>query len=89
MPFPILHIIVLYGIDFLIISMLIRMIASWFNIDERNGFIRFFIKVTDPFIKPIRRFVKPIGMFDIAFILAWFMLAALNILLSQALPANW
>ncbi|GHO44695.1 YggT family protein [Ktedonospora formicarum] len=89
MPFPILHIIVLYGIDFLIISMIIRMIASWFNIDERNGFIRFFTKVTDPFIKPIRRFVKPIGMFDIAFILAWFMLAALNILLSQALPANW
>lgn len=89
MPFPILHYIINYGIIFLIISMFIRAIASWFNVDERNGFIRFFVKLTDPFINPIRRVVKPIGVFDIAYILAWFMLSTLNILLTQALPAGW
>lgn len=89
LPFPILSIIVQYGIGFLLLSMLIRAVASWFGLDERNAFIRFFVKVTDPFIVPIRRYVKPIGMFDISFILAWFLLYILQILLLQALPPNW
>lgn len=81
--------IVLYGIGILLLALFIRMLASWVRIDERYAFIRFLAKITDPFIVPIRRFVPPIGVIDVAFILAFFLLATLQILLVQALPQGW
>lgn len=81
--------IILYGIGILLLALLIRAIASWVRIDERYAFIRFLAKLTDPFILPIRRIVPPIGIFDVAFILAFFLLFTLQILLVQALPTGW
>ena len=81
--------IIVYGIGILLIAMIIRMIASWVRIDERYAFIRFLAKITDPFITPIRRFVPPIGVLDISFILAFFLLITLQVLLAQALPFGW
>ncbi len=81
--------VIVYGIGILLIAMIIRMIASWVRIDERYAFIRFLAKITDPFITPIRRFVPPIGVLDISFILAFFLLITLQVLLAQALPFGW
>jgi YggT family protein len=81
--------IIIYGIGILLIAMIIRMIASWVRIDERYAFIRVLAKITDPFITPIRRFVPPIGVLDISFILAFFLLITLQVLLAQALPPGW
>lgn len=89
MEHGIIYIIVQYGIGILLLALIIRAIASWVRIDERYAFIRFLAKITDPFILPIRRLVPPIGMFDVAFILAFFLLYTLQILLLQALPGNW
>ncbi len=83
------HLLINFGIGFLILAMLVRAIASWFRIDERFAIIRFLARVTDPFIVPLRRIVPPLGMFDMAFIIAWFMLRTVQILLLQALPPNW
>ena len=81
--------IVQYGIGALLIAMIIRAVASWFRIDERYAFIRFLAKLTDPFIAPIRRIIPPVGMFDVAFIVAFFVLWTLQTLLLQALPPGW
>ncbi len=78
-----------YGIFFIIILMLIRAIASWFRVDERFAFIRFCARVTDPFILPIRRVVRPVGFFDFSFLITWFLLMTLRTLLLQALPLGW
>jgi YggT family protein len=76
-----------FGIDALIIAMLIRVFASWFQFDERFAFIRFLARLTDPFILPIRRIVRPAaGGFDFSFLIAWFLLLTLQTLLLQALP---
>jgi YggT family protein len=76
-----------YGIDALVIAMLIRVFASWFQFDERFAFIRFLARLTDPFILPIRRVVRPaVGMFDFSFLIAWFLLITIQTLLLQALP---
>ncbi|HET8911578.1 MAG TPA: YggT family protein [Ktedonobacteraceae bacterium] len=85
----ILHILISFGIGFVIIAMLVRMIASWFRIDERNAIIRFCARVTDPFISPVRRVVRPVGFFDLSFLITWFLLATLQVLLLQALPVGW
>lgn len=85
----IIHTIVSLGIDIIIFAMLIRAIASWFGMNERFAFIRFLARVTDPFILPFRRIIKPIGMLDLSYFVAWFMLLTLQILITQALPAGW
>ena len=81
--------IILYGIGALLLALFIRMIASWAQLDERYAFIRFLARITDPFITPLRRIVPPIGIFDVAFMLALFLLLTLQILLVQALPPGW
>ncbi|MBV9019149.1 MAG: YggT family protein, partial [Ktedonobacteraceae bacterium] len=70
-PVPIVHWLVQFGIGLLIIAMFIRAIASWVRIDERNGFIRFLARLTDPFIDPVRRIVRPVGVLDLSFIITW------------------
>ena len=89
LPVPIVHWIVQFGIGFLILAMLVRAIASWFRIDERYAIIRFLARITDPFIAPIRRFVRPVWIIDVSWLVAWFMLSTIEILLLQALPPGW
>ena len=89
LPIPIVSWIIYYGIGFLILAMIVRAFASWFRLDERYAIIRFLARITDPFIEPIRRIIPPIGMFDMAFIIAFFMLRTLQILLLQGLPRGW
>ncbi len=81
--------IILYGTSAIIIAMLVRAIASWFRIDERYAFIRFLARLTDPFIMPIRRIIRPVGIIDLAFFIGWFLVATMQTLLLQALPAHW
>ncbi|HLI71340.1 MAG TPA: YggT family protein [Ktedonobacteraceae bacterium] len=80
---------VIYGIGVLSLALLIRAIASWVRIDERYAFIRFLARITDPFILPFRRFVPPIGILDVSWIMAFFLLFILQILLAQSLPVGW
>jgi YggT family protein len=81
--------IILYGTGAIIIAMFVRAIASWFRIDERYAIIRFLARLTDSFIVPIRRIIKPVGIFDIAFFIGWFMVITMQHLLLQALPKGW
>jgi YggT family protein len=85
----ILHITISYGIQILIFAMLVRVIASWLRIDERFAIIRFLAYITDPFIDPIRRVVRPVGVLDLSFLIAWFLLTTVRFLLLQSLPPNW
>jgi len=87
--FPIVYLFIYYGISFIILAMLVRVILSWFRMDERYAFIRFLARLTDPFIDPVRRIVPPMGMFDIAFIISFFLLRTMQILLIQGLPSGW
>jgi YggT family protein len=85
----ILYGIILYGTGAIIIAMFVRAIASWFRIDERYAFIRFLARLTDSFIVPIRRIIRPVGIIDIAFFIGWFMVATMQTLLLQSLPKGW
>jgi YggT family protein len=57
---------VLYGLlSALVLFIFIRFIASWF-VFQRNTFLGFVMKVTDPIMLPVQRLIPPIGMFDIS-----------------------
>ncbi|HTK09833.1 MAG TPA: YggT family protein [Ktedonobacteraceae bacterium] len=84
-----IHLLIEYGIGAIILAMLIRAIASLFQIDERFAFIRFLARISDPFITPVRRIMRPVGVMDLSFFVTWFLLTTMEILLIQALPAGW
>jgi uncharacterized protein YggT (Ycf19 family) len=88
-PVPILHWIVQYGIGVIIFALFVRVIASWIGLDERNAFIRFLARITDPFLDPVRRIVRPTMNFDISFLISSFLLYTLMYLLLQSLPSQW
>jgi len=85
----VIYAIIFYGTSALIIAMIVRAIASWFRFDERYAFIRFLARLTDPFIVPIRRIIRPVGMIDLAFFIGWFLVVTMRTLLLQALPRGW
>ncbi len=85
----VIYAIILYGTGAIIIAMFVRAIASWFRIDERYAFIRFLARFTDPFIVPIRRIIRPVGIIDLAFFIGWFLVATMQQLLLQSLPNGW
>ena len=85
----IIHALIKYGVGILIVAMIIRVFASWFGADERFAFIRFLARMTDPFITPIRRVVRPVGVMYMSFLIAFFFLITIQILLLQALPEGW
>jgi uncharacterized protein YggT (Ycf19 family) len=89
LPIPIVFLIVYYGITALIIAIFIRVIASWLNIDERVTFIRILARMTDPFIVPCRRLIGRVGVLDLSYLVATFLLITLRILLVQSLPPGW
>jgi YggT family protein len=43
-------------------------IVSWVNADPYNPIVRFLRDATEPVIVRVRRYVPPIGVFDLAFI---------------------
>ena len=85
----ILYAIIQYGMGLILLSLLIRAIASWVRVDERYAFIRFLSKFTDPFVTPFRRMIPPVGILDLSWIIAFFLLITLQTLLLQAVPVGW
>jgi YggT family protein len=65
------------------IAILIRVLLSWFPIDQNNPIIKVLFEITEPVLAPFRRVIPRIGMFDLS------PLAALLViqLIQQGLPA--
>jgi len=56
----------LYGLlSVLVLFIFIRFLSSWF-VFNRNTFLGFVKRVTDPILLPVQRLIPPIGMFDIS-----------------------
>jgi YggT family protein len=90
LPGPFLSWAVQIVIGAIMLAMLIRAIASWFQMDERFAFIRFLAHITDPFVSPFRRIIRGAGIFDFSWIVAFFMLSILQILILQSITSlNW
>jgi YggT family protein len=63
-------------------ALIIQVVLSWVN--PYNPFTPFFVALTDPFLKPVRRVIPPVGGIDISplFIFIFFQLLLM-------LPVTW
>ena len=70
-------------LNILWLAILIRVILSWFPVDQSNPIIRIVWEVTEPVLSPIRRVIPRIGMFDLsplaAFLVISFLAQALRV----------
>jgi YggT family protein len=62
------------------LAIFVRIILSWGTAGYKNRAMRFLINITEPLLGPLRRYVPPVGAFDIspivAFIIIWLFQAA-------------
>lgn len=65
------------------IALLVRVLLSWFPIDQSNPIIRIVWEVTEPVLAPFRRVIPRIGMFDLSPLAAFLVIGFLQ----QQLPA--
>ena len=53
-------------LQILSIAILVRVLLTWFPIDQSNPIIRLLFEVTEPVLAPFRRIIPRIGMFDLS-----------------------
>ncbi len=81
---------VIYGfLGLYTLAIFIRIIFSWLSMSYANPWMRFLFRATEPLLGAVRRFVPPVGMFDIspmlAFLIVWICQAAV----AATLLAGW
>jgi YggT family protein len=57
---------VYYLLQILLLAILVRVVLTWFPVDQNNRIIRIINEVTEPVLAPFRRVIPRIGMFDLS-----------------------
>jgi YggT family protein len=71
------------------LAIFIRIIFSWLSISYANPWMRLLVTVTEPLLSAVRRFVRPVGMFDISPMVAFLIVWLAQTLVSGTLLAGW
>lgn len=85
---------VVYGLlGLYTLAIFIRIIFSWMSMSYASPLMRFFIQTTEPLLGPLRRNIRPVGMFDIspivAFLIVWLCQAVVAGTLLRGWPARF
>ena len=59
-----------------------RAVLSWFPV--RGGTFLALFELTEPVLRPVRRVIPPVGMFDVSFMIVFFVLFVLYSFLSNS-----
>jgi len=60
------------------LMLMVRILSSWFSELADHPIIRFVSVYTDPYLNFFRRFIPPLGMFDLSPIIAFFALGVIE-----------
>jgi YggT family protein len=71
------------------LAIFIRIIFSWLSISYANPWMRLLVTVTEPLLSAVRRFVRPVGMFDISPMVAFLIVWLAQTLVAGTLLAGW
>ena len=81
---------VIYGLlGLYTLAIFIRIIFSWLSPSYANPWIRFLVRATEPLLGAVRRFVRPVGMFDISPMIAFLIVWICQMAVAATLLAGW
>jgi YggT family protein len=73
-PRGVLHLIIYYASQLVLLALIARIIGSWFGVGRYNRWMRPAYKLTDWIVEPLRRVIPPFGMFDFTPLIAWILI---------------
>ncbi len=62
-----------------------RVVFSWVMLSYSNRMMRFLFRTTEPMLRPLRRWVPPVGVFDVSAFVAFIVIWALQAVVSATL----
>ncbi len=71
------------------LSVLVRIVMSWFGTSYANPLMRFLIRLTEPLLGPLRRMLPTVGMFDISPIVALLIIMICQAAVAATLLHGW
>lgn len=71
------------------LAIFVRIIFAWVGASYANRWMRFFVRLTEPLLGPLRRMVPLVGMFDISPIVAFLILWVCQAAVARTLLAKW
>ena len=74
----------LYGL-----MIFLRIIFSWGMVGYGNRYMRFLINTTDPLLLPLRKRIRPVGMFDISPLIAFLIIWILQVVVQRTLLSGF
>jgi YggT family protein len=77
------RLLVFWTFTLLRIAILVRVIASWLPISPYSPWIRWSLTLSEPILRPMRRFIPPFRSIDITPIIAFFALGLLEALVRE------
>jgi YggT family protein len=84
-PRSVIRLVVYLAAQVVLFSLIARVIGSWFGAGRYHRLLRLAYRLTDWIVEPLRRFIPPIGMIDIAPLAAWLLLQILLSLLLRVI----
>ena len=83
---PMFHFLLDVTYSILLIALLIRVIGTWFGVFQYSKWMRPAYFLTDWIVKPIQKFLPPVGALDVSPIAAWLALWILKSFLQTVVP---
>jgi len=71
------------------LAIFVRIFLSYGGLGYGNRWMRFLIRLTEPLMGPLRRYIRPVGMFDISPIIAFLILWVLQAIVAATLLKGW
>jgi YggT family protein len=71
------------------LAIFVRIFLSYGGLGYGNRWMRFLIRITEPLMGPLRRHIRPVGMFDISPIIAFLILWVLQAIVAATLLKGW
>jgi YggT family protein len=71
------------------LAIFVRIFLSYGGLGFGNRWMRFLIRLTEPLMGPLRRKIRPVGMFDISPIIAFLILWVLQAAVAATLLRGW
>ena len=71
------------------LAIFLRIFLSYGELRYGNRWMRFLIRITEPLMGPLRRKIRPVGMFDISPIIAFLILWVLQAAVAATLLKGW
>ena len=73
-PWALIYVVVEMVLNLLILTLLVRVVGSWFGVGRATPWMRPAYVLTDWLVEPIRKRMPPTGMFDWSPLVAWLIL---------------